>query len=105
MFWACPLCPLDISPVNGGNPTAPVTLTLALSHRGRGDTAASGPLWMDVPSAEASAFAEMTVLVREGGCLHPVHPLRSLRSASPSLHEGEGKRRDLFFSGFPRPRE
>ena len=67
MFWACPLCPSDISPVNGGNPSAPVTLTLTLSHRGRGDSAASRPLWMDVPSAEVSAFAEMTVQVGERG--------------------------------------
>ena len=66
-FWTCPLCPSDISPVNGGNPAAPVTLTLALSHRGRGDTAASRPLWMDIPSAEASAFDGMTVQVRERG--------------------------------------
>ena len=28
MFWACPVCRSDISPVNGGNPSAPVTLTL-----------------------------------------------------------------------------
>ena len=28
MFWACPLCSLDFSPVNGGNPESPVTLTL-----------------------------------------------------------------------------
>ena len=29
------------------------------------------------------------------------HPLRSLRSASPSLREGEGTRRDLFFLWVP----
>ena len=67
MFWDRPLCPSDISPVNGGNPSAPVTLTLALSHRGRGDSAASRPLWMDVSSAEASAFDGMTVQVGERG--------------------------------------
>ena len=60
---------------------------------------------MDVPSAEAPSFAGMTVQVRERVCLRHGHPLRSLRSASPSLCEGEGKLRDLFFSGFPRARE
>ena len=39
-----PLCPSDISPTSGGN------------------RAAVPPLWMDVPSAEAPAFAGMTVL-------------------------------------------
>ena len=44
--------PLDIPP-RSGNPSAPVTLTLALSHRGRGDAASSRPLWIP-------AFAGMT---------------------------------------------
>ena len=37
---ARPLCPSDISPASGGNPSL--------------------PLWMDVPSAEAPAFAGVT---------------------------------------------
>ena len=43
-----PLCPSDISPAQRGKPcpmTTPITLSLALSHRGRGDCAAL-PLWI-----------------------------------------------------------
>ena len=43
-----PLCPSDISPAERGKPcpmATPITLTLALSHQGRGD-ASSRPLWI-----------------------------------------------------------
>ena len=40
VFAVGPLCPSDISPAQRGKPgpmATPITLTLALSHRGRGD--------------------------------------------------------------------
>ena len=49
MALGCPLCPSDISHAQRGKPypmATPITLTLALSHQGRGDIATSQPLWI-----------------------------------------------------------
>ena len=103
----CPLCPSDISPASGGNPStrAPITLTLALSRRGRGDTrvlpegvfGVGGVVphlacfvlpWVGVQSAEAPASVGMTVRFgwrRFFGVVvvRLYEPPASLRGASP----------------------
>ena len=103
----CPLCPSDISPASGGNPStrAPITLTLALSRRGRGDTrvlpegvfGVGGVVphlacfvlpWVGVQSAEAPASVGMTVRFgwrRFFGVVvvRLYEPPASLRAASP----------------------
>ncbi len=82
-----PLCPSDISPAERGKPcpvAAPITLTLALSHRGRGDAAAC-PLWMGVQPAEVPAFAGMTGCIP---CEHRFARSRPCRRSSWASRRG-----------------
>ena len=124
----CPLCPSDISPASGGNPStrAPITLTLALSRRGRGDTrvlpegvfGVGGVVphlacfvlpWVGVQSAEAPASVGMTVRFgwrRFFGVVvvRVYEPPASLRAASPFCFASLRKRGGFgsSHSGHPR---
>ena len=109
--YAPPL-PFGHFPVNGGNPASlphsPSAGTPSQSPpgrgregcQGRGDAGASRPLWMGVPSAEASAFVGMTgprgglrfgLVVVGGSRLGGHPPLASLRSLAPPYASRRGR--------------